>query len=340
MSIIDEIAKSVGVSGATVSRALNDRPGVGSDLRERILAKARELNYTPTLNARGLATAQTFNIGFFFVQSSGVPKRADPFYSEILDSVQQVISRTNYHVAFESLSPDTLTRPADFRFIRERRIDAMILAGPNIPAGFITAMLNSELPVVLVDNRLEFSPANCVNSDDELGAYHAAQHLLQLGHTQIGVIAGPPDWASTARRVRGYQRALVEHGLAMQVVHMNETTIESGRTAYRQITAAHPEISALCAVNDSMAIGAIREAKLLGKNVPDDLSVIGFDDISWAELNDPPLTTVRIPRQQMGKEAAHRVLMLLQDPDLLASEIIVPVALVERHSTAHKEVKV
>jgi DNA-binding LacI/PurR family transcriptional regulator len=121
---------------------------------------------------------------------------------------------------------------------------------------------------------------------------------------------------------------------------MNETTIESGRAAYRQISAAHPEISALGAVNDSMAIGAIREAKLQGKSVPDDLSVIGFDDISWAELNDPPLTSVCIPRQQMGKEAAHRVLMMLQDPDLLASEIIVPVSLVERHSTAIKEEKV
>lgn len=127
------------------------------------------------------------------MQKTGLPKRADPFYSEILYSVQQVIARTDYHVAFESLSAETLTRPADFRFIRERRIDAMILAGPDMPAGFITAMLNSHLPVVLVDNRLAFSPAHCVNSDDEAGAYHAARHLLQLGHTQIGVIAGPAD---------------------------------------------------------------------------------------------------------------------------------------------------
>lgn len=334
MSIVEEIAKSLGVSGATVSRALNDRPGVGSALREQIIAKARELNYTPTITARGLATAQTFNIGFFFHQQRDLPAGADPFYTEILHSAQQVIARSDYHVAFETLTDETLNRPSDFRFVRERRIDAMILAGPDIPAGFITALLNSNLPIVLVDNRLEFSPVNCVNSDDENGAYHAAKHLIQLGHRHIGLIAGPAEWASTARRVWGYQRALAAHGMDAPLIHMSETTIHSGREAYRHLTSEHPDITAICAVNDSMAIGAIREAQLARKRVPDDLSVVGFDDISWAELNDPPLTTVRIPRQQIGKEAAHRVLMLLQDPDLLASEIVVPVNMVERHSTA------
>ena len=335
MSIVEEIAKALGVSGATVSRALNDRPGVGSELRERILAKARELNYTPNLTARGLATSQTFNIGFFFLQKPQLPARADPFYSEILHSVQAVIARTDYHIAFETVTPDALTRPVDFRFVREHRIDAMILAGPDIPASFINAMVATKLPVVLVDNRLGFSPANCVNSDDEMGAYHAAQHLLNLGHVNIGVIAGPAEWASTARRVWGYQRALSHLGLeTAKTLHMSETTIESGREAYCRLIEAHPDITAICAVNDSMAIGAIRAAKAQGKRVPEDLSVVGFDDITWAELNDPPLTTIRIPRQQMGKEAAHRVLMLLHDPDLLASEVIVPVHMVERNSTA------
>ncbi|MBK8023079.1 MAG: substrate-binding domain-containing protein [Chloroflexi bacterium] len=250
-------------------------------------------------------------------------------------SAQQVIARSDYHLAFETLTDDTLNHPADFRFVRERRMDAMILAGPDVLAGFITAMLNTRLPVVLVDNRLEFSPANCINSDDETGACFAAQHLLNLGHRGIGVIAGPAAWASTQRRVWGYQRALDAQGIKAYVVHVGETTIESGREAYRRLSAAHPEITAICAVNDSMAIGAIREARAQGKRIPEDLSVVGFDDISWAELNDPPLTTVRIPRQQMGKEAAHRVLMLLHNPDLLASEILVPVSMVERHSTTH-----
>lgn len=336
MPLVEDIAKSLGVSTATVSRALNDRPGVGSELRERVLAKAREFNYTPTLNARGLATSQTFNIGFFFHQKPGLTASTDPFYTEIMHSVQQVIAQSTYHLTFETIAEDILYHPADFRFVRERRIDAMILAGPDIPASFIIAMVNSIHAVVLVDNRVDYSPVTCVNSDDEAGAYRAALHLLELGHKRIGILAGPENWASTRRRVWGYQRALTEFGVEASVVHMEETSIQSGKQAYQQLNADHPDITAICAVNDSMAIGAIRQAGAEGKRIPDDLSIVGFDDITWAEFNDPPLTTVRIPRQQIGKEAAHRVLMLLADSELLASEIIVPVALVERSSTTQR----
>lgn len=336
MPLVEDIAKSLGVSTATVSRALNDRPGVGSELRERVLAKASEFNYTPTLNARGLATSQTFNIGYFFHQKPGLTANTDPFYTEIMHSVQQVIAHSAYHLTFETISEDILNRPADFRFVRERRIDAMILAGPDIPASFIMAMVNTTRAVVLVDNRVDYSPVTCVNSDDESGAYRAARHLLELGHKRIGILAGPEDWASTRRRVWGYQRALTESGIEAAIVHMEETSIQSGKQAYQKLDTIHPDITAICAINDSMAIGAIRQAITDGKRIPEDLSVVGFDDISWAEFNDPPLTTVRIPRQQIGKEAARRVLMMLADSELLASEIIVPVALVERSSTARR----
>lgn len=333
-STVDRIAKDLGVSNATVSRALNDRPGVGAALREKIAARARELNYTPPVLARGLATSQTFNLGFFVHEKLGLPVYSDPFYLEILNSTQQVIARSDYHVAFESLTDEVLARPADFRFVRERRIDAMVLAGPDIPASFILSMLHTGLPVILVDNRLEYSPVNCVNSDDEGGAYRAARFLIEAGHRQIGVIAGPLDWASTARRVRGYQRAADGAGLSLTTVHAPETTIETGSAAYQQLIERQPSVTALCAVNDSMAIGAIRAACSRGQTVPADLSVIGFDDIAWAALNDPPLTTVRIPRVQMGKEVAHRLLALLDDSELLPSEIIVPVELIKRGSTA------
>jgi DNA-binding LacI/PurR family transcriptional regulator len=333
MSSADEIARLLGVSSATVSRALNDRPGVGSDLRERILSKARELNYKPPISGRGFATSQTFNIGFFLHQKPDIPASADPFYTDILHGAQRVISQSEYHLSFEVLSDETLAKPGDFRFVRERRIDAMMLAGPDIPAGFVTAMVNSALPVVLLDNRLAYSPVNCVNSDDEGGAYRAARYLIDCGHRAIGILAGPAEWPSTARRLVGYQRALSERGLTAQIIHMPLTSIETGRQALRTLLETHPDTTAVCAVNDSMAIGAIRETRALGLRVPDDLSVIGFDDIEWATLIDPPLTTIRIPRQQMGKEAAHRVLMLLQNTDLLASEIIVPVDMVERQST-------
>ncbi len=332
-SLIERIARELDISTASVSRALNDRPGVGAELRERILERAQELNYALSLTARGLATAQTFAIGFFVREKPGLPMHADPFYGQILLGVEQACALSDYHVTIATLTEDILASPASFRFVREQRIDGMILAGPDIPNDFIVAMLHHQKPVVLIDNCLDFSPISCVNSDDERGAYLAAHHLLKSGHHQIGIIAGPQRWTSTRRRVSGYQRALQEADLPLRVVHVECTTIESGEIAYHQLNAQFPEMTALCAVNDAMAIGAIRAAKSGGKAVPADLSVVGFDDIDWARLNDPPLTTVSSPKLQMGKEAANRLIMALTASDLQPAEIKVAVQLIQRQSS-------
>jgi DNA-binding LacI/PurR family transcriptional regulator len=335
-SIIEQIASELNISTASVSRAFNDRPGVGKELRERILQRARDLNYTPSLIARGLATSQTFSIGFFVREKPNVSTQTDPFYGEILHGVEQTCAETDYHVAIATLTDGVLDSPADFRFVRERRIDGMILAGPDIPNDFVMSMLQSDIPVVLVDNKLDYSAINCVNSDDERGAYLAAKHLLDLGHRSIGIIAGPAQWASNARRVRGYCWALQEAGLQPSIVHVEHTTIGSGQAAYYRLTTDHSEITAICAVNDSMAIGAIRAALGAGRAVPEDLSIIGFDDIEWALHNFPPLTTINIPKRQMGQEAARRLLSLLDDPELLPTEITVSVRLVKRESTQER----
>lgn len=332
-SIIDQIAAEFNVSGATVSRALNDRPGVSAALRERILARARELNFSPTLTARSLATSQTFNLGFFVREKQELGQRTDPFYSEILSGVEQFSAKTDYHVSFATLSHDILDAPHEFRFVRERRIDGMVLAGPDIPNDFILAMRQAELPLVLVDNELPFTQVNCVNSDDVNGGYLAAQHLIEKGHNSIGVITGPSSWASNARRVRGYRLALSEANLPFQCIQVERTTIDSGAAAFEKLAAGFPGVTAVCAVNDAMAIGAIRAAAKSGRRVPDDLAVVGFDDIDWAVLNDPPLTTVAIAKLQMGREAAQRLITIIQDPASQPVEIIVSVNLIERRSS-------
>jgi LacI family transcriptional regulator len=330
MSIIEQIAKELSVSNASVSRALNDRPGVSADLRERILQRARELKYTPSITARGLVKSQSFGIGFFVREKPGISMHSDPFYGEILHGVEQALANTDYHVTVATLTRDILLAPLDFRFVREHRIDGMILAGPDIPADAIMTLLQSEIPLALVDNQLHHSRVNCINSDDEGGAYLAACHLLELNHRKIGALSGPEHWASNARRVAGYRRALAEHNLTLPIIHVDRTTIESGEEAYRRLIAQHPDITAVCAVNDAMALGALRAAQESGKG---DLSIVGFDDIPLASLNEPQLTTIRVPKRQMGAEAAQRILALLDTPDLSPVEVLVSVELVIRSST-------
>src|SRR5262249_53449669 len=156
---------------------------------------------------------------------------------------------------------------------------------PDIPAETIMTLLQSEIPLALVDNQLSHSRVNCVNSDDEGGAYLAAKHLIELKHRKIGALSGPEHWASNARRVGGSSRALAEHGLALPIIHAERTTIETGAEAYRKLIGQHPDITAICAVNDAMALGAMRAAQEMGKSIPGDLSVVGFDDIPLASLN-------------------------------------------------------
>lgn len=316
-----------------MSRALNDRPGISHDLRARILERARALNYVPNHTARGLATAQTFAIGFFIREKPGMNSHADPFYSEILHGVEQGLSQTDYHVAFAVLNDDALSNPASFRFSRERRVDGMIFAGPDIPSPFIVAMISSGIPVLLVDNDLAYSRVHSVIADDEGGGYLATRHLIKQGHRAIGMIAGPAEWASSRARVRGYTRAMSETQLSPCVVHAERTTVDSGYGAFEALIKQAPDITALFAVNDAMAIGAIRAARAAGRQVPADLSVIGFDDVAWASLNDPPLTTIEIPKQQMGVEAARRILSLIDHPDDAPTHLTVSVRLIERQST-------
>lgn len=332
-SVIDDIARELNISTASVSRALNDRPGVSAELRARVLAKAQELNYAVSSSARGLATSQTFALGFFIREKLNLPAYTDPFYGEILHGVEQALAQSEYHLTIASLSEEVLSNPGSFRFTRERRIDGMILAGPDIPPDFILNMIRSEMPVVLVDNQLEYSETHSISSDDEVGGYLAARHLLALGHTRIGAIAGPLSWPSSRRRVEGYHRAVAEAAAALTVVHADWTTIESGERSFYQLIEAAPDITGLCAVNDSMALGAIRAARAMGRAVPADLSVIGFDDITWAALNDPPLTTMRIPKRQIGLEAAYRLLLLLRTPGLAPTRLALAVELVERATT-------
>lgn len=332
-SIIERIATELKVSNASVSRALNDRPGVSPELRERILQKARDLKYTPSITARGLVKKQSFGIGFFVLEKPGISMHTDPFYGEILHGVEQALASTDYHVTVATLTRDILAEPLEFRFVRERRIDAMILAGPDIPADAIMALLQSDVPLVLVDNQLSHSRVNCINTDDEGGAYLAARYLLDSGHRRIGALSGPEHWASNARRVAGYRKALAEHDLSLPIIHMDRTTIESGEEAYRLLTKKHSDLTAICAVNDAMALGALRAAQQTGKNIPADLSVVGFDDIPLASLNEPGLTTIRVPKRQMGAEAAQRVLALLSNPELSPVEVRMSVELVQRSST-------
>ncbi len=302
-----EIAARLGVSVATVSRALNDQDGVSPGLRRQILELMRQEGYAPDVAARNLATARSETIAFVMHQHPQVSDD-DPFYSLIMAGAAAELAQHGYHILLSLLDDETMAHPQRFAVVQQRRADGLILAGPDIAPSFILHMLASDAPVVLVDNALTQTSVDAVVVDDAGGAETAVQHLIGLGHRRIVCLSGPETWHSNRERVTGYRQVMEMHGLAPMVIRSNETTIASGEASMVEALESWPDLTAVFAINDSMAIGAIRTANQRGRRIPEDLAVVGFDDIRWAELCTPPLTTVHVFKRRMGRLAAQRLL--------------------------------
>jgi LacI family transcriptional regulator len=333
---IKSIAEVVGVSTASVSRALNDQPGVSDAVRQQILDAAQRMGYIPDLSARGLAAAKTHTVGFI-IPKTKLSAAADPFYPLIMEGADSYLSQYDYHVLLVTVDQEMMAQPEDLSVLSGNRVDGLILAGPQIKAFFALRVIRMDVPVVLVDNSLMQTSVNCVLSDDEGGAYAATRHLLEQEHQRILFLSGPPAWISNRERVRGYRRAMREWECESLLLHADETTIESGRELLPQALERWPDVTAVCAANDSMAIGAMRAAAHLGRRVPQDLCVVGFDDISWAQISDPPLTTVHVFKHRMGALAAQRLLEVIKTPDLPPTKTLVATKLVQRDTCCVQE---
>ena len=307
---IKEIAERLGISPATVSRALNDKPGVSDSLRQRVLAVAAEVNFAPNLVARSLVGAGTLSVAFM-VHQQAFPVASDPFYFVILRGVERALAQDGYHVVLTTVG-DGAMQADHLRAVRERRVDGAILAGPDIPSALTLSLVQRGLPIVLVDNALERTALDCVLCDNREGARSAVEHLLWHGYTRIAFAGGPTSWLSTRRRGEGYAEAMREKGLEPLLVHESETTVLTGLHAGHHLLDLDERPQAVFAVNDAMALGIIRAAREEGLRVPEDLAVVGFDDISMAESSHPTLTTVRIAKEMMGEIAARRLLELLR----------------------------
>jgi DNA-binding LacI/PurR family transcriptional regulator len=335
MTTILKIASELGVSTATVSRALNDKPGVGEETRQRILRLASEMKYSPNHAARSLISATTRTAGFLFCDHT-LPLLEDPFYLQVMRGAEQELSRQGYFLLISTLhgaSPPT----AGLTLLREKRADGLILAGPFFPQRFVLSLATLGIPLVLVDNSLQQTALNCILIDDENGSYAATRHLLGHGHKKIAMLSGPQDWVSIRGRMTGYRRAMAEASLSARIVTMNEATPSTGYQALRTALSEDPKISAIFAANDAMAFGAIQAARELGRAVPADLAIAGFDDVEAASHIQPTLTTLRVPKRMLGIQAARRLVELFDNKGEPPVTSTVTVELVVRSSCGCRE---
>lgn len=317
-STIKDVAKMAGVSVATVSRVLNNLPGYSEDTRLKVMQAVKELEYQPNAIARGLVNKRTETIGVLF------PSVSSSFSSEILHGIEEVAHEHNYSVIVCNTAEDGKRTMKYLQVLREKRVDGIIFSSGVLKPEYYEAVQAMGVPLVLVATQSEFDGVPYVKVDDRQAAYDAAEYLIRRGHRRIGMIGGgEADRIAGKPRYDGFRQALRDHGipLADAMVQDGGFTFEGGLRAAERLLEAAPETTAVFAAADEMAIAVISAAAGRGIAVPEELSVIGYDNLKLAEMSNPPLTTVAQPLQEMGGLAARKLIAQLDSGITAASEV-------------------
>jgi LacI family transcriptional regulator len=320
------IATQAGVSIATVSRALNNGPRVSEATRARILRIAQELGYQPSASARNLAMNTTETLALVLPQISG------PYFSEFIRGAEGVARQCQYHLliysSFDLDGDDPLLR------LLPTRTDGAILGTFSSTHDYIRELQRHNFPFLLFGHFAPNLALNTINPDNQNGAHLLTQHLIEHGYRRIGFVRGPEYRAHSGERLHGYQRALQAAGIPFQVELTAQGDFDeaSGYAAAQQLLALPQPPRAIFAANDQMAIGVLAAATLRGLQVPNDLAVVGFDDIPAAKYLHPPLTTVNLSIFEQGETAIRLLLQLIAEPEQAPQAITIPTSLVIRRS--------
>jgi DNA-binding LacI/PurR family transcriptional regulator len=315
---IKEVARRAGVSHSTVSRALHNSPLVGTPTTERIQTLAREMGYVPSAIGRGLATRSTHTIGLV------VTTIADPFVSEVVRGVEELAMDHGYSVFLCQSSALPQKEIAAVRTLHENRVDGVIVTSSRVGEMYSPLLVQMQVPIVLINNERAGPGVWFVAIDDRHGGELATAHLIELGRRRIAFIAGWPEAVSSADRQEGYTRALTRHGLAREaaLTRPGNGRMDGGYGAMGELLhLPHSPDSVFC-YNDLTAIGALKALHEAGARVPDDVSVVGFDDISMAAYTTPPLTTVAQPRYEMGRLAIGMLLQLISGASGVQNQVL------------------
>jgi DNA-binding LacI/PurR family transcriptional regulator len=320
-----DVAKLAGVSRTTVSFVLNDVPGVkiSEETRRRVLHAARELNYYPTAAARSLASGKTHRIGLIIGESKE-RLAADVFLPSFLQGITTSVHQRGYLLVVQ-LAEAVLDHEAYARLIREQQVDGLIISGPREGDPLLNELAGDDFPLIL-HGRLEGSSFPWVDVDNQAGAYQAVSHLIAHGHQRIGFVSNAPlSYAGAQHRFAGYRQALGEHDLPI------DDSLETGQAAAAELLALPDPPTAIFGASDVVALGVMSGVRAAGLRIPEDVAVMGFDDIVLAAYACPPLTTVRVPAYGLGWTAAE-VLITMIEGDEDVSSVTLETELVIRRS--------
>ena len=328
-----DVGEAAGVHAATASRALNPKTRrlVNAETVRRVLRAAETLGYQPNPIARSLKTSKSQTVGLV------LPDLTNPLFPPIVRGIEDVLGPAGYSALIVNTDNDTKREQAQITSLRSRQVEGLIVATARLDHPLLRHLHAQGVKMVLVNRRADDLEVPSITPDDASGVALAVKHLVDLGHTRIVHLAGPQTTSTGVIRSRAFQSAVRQHGLADEpelVVACDYWTEDEGARALRTMLDAGTEFSAVVAGNDLIALGCYDVFAERGISCPDDISVVGFNDMPFLDKLRPPLTTVGVPHHQIGVEAARMLLELIEEENRPSRSVLLPLALVVRGSTA------
>jgi LacI family transcriptional regulator len=329
MTTIREVAEIAGVSYATVSHVINNTRVVSPETRQRVMDAMAELNYRPNALARSLRQGKTNTLGLV------LPDSANPFFAEISRSIEDEAFNKGYSVFLCNTELDTQRELFYVDVLSKKQVDGIIFVAAGDQADSLDFLAREGMPVVMIDRNLPNVQVDAVLPDHQLGGFLATRHLLQLGHKRIACIAGPSSITPSAERITGYRSALEQANTPYdeKLVIRGDYHPQSGMDITRAILQMDPRPTAIFALNDLMALGALRGAAEAGCSVPGDLAVVGYDDLELAQFTNPPLTTIAQPKKEIGLQAVSLLVERISQYSRPPRRLVLPPELIVRRST-------
>jgi DNA-binding LacI/PurR family transcriptional regulator len=328
---IKEVAAVAGVSKSTVSRVLNDTPGVSPTARERVRSAIERTGYQPNRAARTLVTRATGSIGLV-VSEPHARMFSDPFFASMVRGATEVVRPLGIHLVL-MLAEDQRARDQLLAYLRHGHVDGVLFVSTHAADPLPRILVAERLPAVLSARPVGRLPISYVDVDSVAGAGLAVDHLVERGRYRIATIAGPQDMAAGQDRLRGWEEALAERGLVPGPVAYGDFDRGSGARAMEELLATGEPFDGLFVASDLMALDALAVLREHGLRVPEDIAVVGFDDSVAATQARPPLTTVRQPVEEMAKALTLTLLDRIGDPDAPITSRVFPPKLIPRAST-------
>lgn len=324
---IKDVAQIAGVSRQTVSRAINNQGEISPVTKERVMQAIAEIGYQPNRLAQGMVTQRTKTVALL------VSDIANPFFPEVARGVQDTARAQGYNVFLCNADGSSDEELETMQLLASQRVDGIITFGTNIKRQSLLHFADHYHPIVVINREVIHPHINLLMVDNVMGAQLATSHFANRGHTQIGMLTSNKVNLSQTRRVQGFQNELTEWNLNNEMIVQDEPTIKGGYAAMAVLLERWRGITAVFIYNDLMAIGALQACRSLGKKVPQDIDIIGFDDIHLASVVTPTLSSIRVDKYAIGQMAMNRIFEMLAQPEKTFEQMQLMPELVLREST-------